>query len=229
MSKIYFITGTDTNIGKTTITVELLKQAKENQQSAIGLKPVASGCSKNNNKLYNSDALLLQKYSSLNSAGNIINSNSIKYEEVNPYSFELPVSPHLVNKSDSHYNETITANNIASHCLNIINKYTPDICYIEGAGGWLCPLNETETFADIAISLNKLINTEIIIVIGIKLGCLNHGVLTYNQIHNTGLNISGWIANLLDPDASFFADENIKYLQNKISAPLLRTVDYNNI
>lgn len=124
MTQIFFVTGTDTNIGKTTATIDLLKQANSGNKSAIGLKPVATGCFTKNNQLYNSDALQLQKHSNIN----------ISYEEVNPYKFTPPVSPHLVNT-----NNVITAHSIATHCLEIINKYQPDICYIEGAGGWLCP------------------------------------------------------------------------------------------
>ncbi len=207
MTEIYFVTGTDTNIGKTTACVELLKKATIDNKSAIGLKPIATGCFSKNNQLYNSDALLLQEHSNIN----------INYDEVNPYRFKQPVSPHLVNT-----NNIITAKDIVIHCLDIINKYQPDLCYIEGAGGWLCPLNNNETFADIA----KILSVPIILVIGIKLGCLNHGILTYKEILNSNLKLHGWIANHVDPEAHFFAKQNIDYLLKKTHEPLLFNIEW---
>lgn len=204
MTKKFFIVGTDTNIGKTTATIALMQHLKTSNASVLGLKPLATGCSLENKTLYNQDALLLQRASNL----------SPLYEDINAFKFEPPVSPHIVNHN-------ITASAIANFCNQSIQKYAPDYCLIEGAGGWFCPLNNQETFADLAINLNA----PIILVVGIKLGCLNHAILTYRAIINSKLNIHGWIANYLDKQASY-RKENLDYLKNNIAAPLLGNVDY---
>lgn len=205
MTNRFFITGTDTNIGKTTATLQLIKKSQNEGFRTLALKPVASGCDLIDNKLYNSDALALQKASMLNP----------QYEHVNPIRFLEPVSPHIVNT------QNISANTIAKLCQDSIDHYNPDHCYIEGAGGWLCPLNESETFADLAQALNA----PIIIVIGIKLGCLNHALLTVKAVEATGLMIHGWIANYLSPIETFNSHinthYNLDYLRAKIQHPLL--------
>lgn len=212
MTKSFFITGTDTNIGKTTATVALMNYLQEHKSSVLGLKPIATGCFKNNNELYSEDALLLQKNSRLNP----------QYEHVNPFRFEQPVSPHLVNHN-------INSSTLSNICLQNIALYNPDYCLIEGAGGWLCPLNNNETLADMAYHLN----IPIILVVGIKLGCLNHAMLSVESIINNKLKICGWIANCLIASNDVFItqsiSDNILYLKNKISAPLIGTIDYFNI
>lgn len=204
MNKKFFIVGTDTNIGKTTATIALMQYLKKTNATILGLKPLATGCFLENNKLYNQDALLLQRASNL----------SPSYEDVNPFKFEPPASPHIVNNN-------ITASTIANFCNQSIQKYAPDYCLIEGAGGWFCPLNNQETFADLAVNLNA----PIILVVGIKLGCLNHAILTYQAIINSKLKIHGWIANYLDEQA-LYRKENLAYLKNNIAAPLLGSIDY---
>lgn len=212
MTKSFFITGTDTNIGKTTATVALMNYLQEQGSSALGLKPIATGCFKNDNELYNNDALLLQKNSKLNP----------QYQHVNPFRFEPPVSPHLVNNN-------INASTLSNICLQNIALYNPDYCFIEGAGGWLCPLNNNETLADMAYHLN----IPIILVVGIKLGCLNHAMLSVESIINNKLKMCGWIANcLIDSNNVFITqtiNDNMEYLKNKISAPLIGIIDYLNI
>lgn len=218
-TKTYFITATDTNVGKTTICVELLKQAKSNNQTALGLKPMATGCDNINNKLYNQDALLLQKYSNCYIDNIKLNTISdIPYTDINPFSFEPPVSPHIVNKD-------IYIKQISDKIINAINKYQPDLCYIEGAGGLLCPINDQEDFSDLILELSKNINIEIILVIPIQLGCLNHALLTVEAVLSRKLKIHGWIANCLDLNNKYIS-ENIEYLKNKIYAPLLSVYNY---
>lgn len=206
MTKKFLIVGTDTNIGKTTTAVALMAHFKQKGASVLGLKPLATGCVLKNNQLYNQDALLLQKASNLHPL----------YEDVNPFKYVPPVSPHLVNHD-------ITASIIADFCDHSIAIYSPDYCLIEGAGGWFCPLNNQETFADLAL----ILNIPIILVVGIKLGCLNHAMLTYQAILNSNrkLNLHGWIANCLEKDTPYL-NENIEYLKNHIATPLLGKIDY---
>ena len=206
MTKKFFIVGTDTNVGKTTATIALMQHLKKSNATVLGLKPLATGCFLENNNLYNQDALLLQQASNL----------SPLYEDINPFKFEPPVSPHIVNHN-------ITTSVIANFCSHSIKKYAPDYCLIEGAGGWFCPLSTQETFADLAINLD----IPIILVVGIKLGCLNHAILTSQAILNSKLSIHGWIANYLD-EQTLFQKENLDYLKNNIAAPLLGSIDYIN-
>lgn len=206
MDKTFFITGTDTNIGKTFVTSKLLQQANTTNLKTLGLKPIATDSYEKNGLLYNNDALTLQQYSSC----------SPDYDDVNPYRYKPPVSPHLINQ-DNH----LTSCLIRKHCLTTITKYSPDICYIEGAGGWLCPLSQNETFADIV----KQLNIPVILVVGIKLGCLNHAVLTADSIKIHGLQLHGWIANCITPDKAY-SSVNIEYLTRHIASPLLQICDY---
>lgn len=200
-TKIFFIAGTDTDIGKTTATVALINHIQNNNFTALGLKPLAAGPS--------DDALLLQHASNLKP----------EFDHVNPYRFSQAASPHIINNIVN--NTVITAEDIKKNCLNNINIYNPDYCFIEGAGGWLCPLNEQETFEDIAIKLN----IPVILIVGIKLGCLNHAMLTIDRINNKKLKLHGWVANCIDNNFSH-KQENINYLKNRISAPYIGTIDY---
>lgn len=213
MTQSFFVTGTDTNVGKTTATLALIKKYQEHGFKTLGLKPVASGCEYLNDILYNQDALLLQQASHLNPL----------YEDVNPFRFAAPVSPHVVNTSN------ISAQVIANTCQQTILKYNPDYCYIEGAGGWLCPLNNQESFADLALALQL----PVILVVGIKLGCLNHAMLTIESIERSHLTIAGWVANY--PQApemltsyGLHDDYNLHYLQDKIKYPLLAQTPFTN-
>jgi len=196
--RIYFITGTDTNIGKTYVTVKLLKKFNQQGFKTIALKPVATGCIDG----YNEDALLLQKHSSV----------KLDYHLVNPFAFTPAISP-----------------NIASNNLSIEKiwqalqeplKTKADICIIEGIGGWFAPINDTETMADL---ITKFGNIEIILVIGIRLGCLNHALLSYKAIKS----ISGWIANIIDPNMEAI-DKNIETLRTHIKEPCLEIFNYDS-
>lgn len=208
MTEIYFITGTDTDIGKTTVTQQLILNNSKLGKKVLGIKPVASGCYKHNNILVNSDGLKLQQASNIDT----------DYSEINPYRFEEPVSPHIANINN------ISAKEIADNCLNTINKYKPDICYIEGAGGWLCPLNNSENFPDIV----KHLDIPVILVIGIKLGCLNHAMLSVESIVKNNFILQGWIANHLEPENNINL-LNIEYLTNHINAPLLEQLKYKEL
>lgn len=209
MTKTFFITGTDTNIGKTTGIVALTKFLQNNHQSVLNLKPIATGCFVENNCLYNSDALALKQVSDLQP----------DYKEVNPFSFLPPVSPHIVNNDPDNI---VMVEDLAKYCRQVIAKFNPNYCFIEGAGGWLCPLNNFEHLSELAIQLN----IPVVLIVGIKLGCLNHAILTVKTIMNQKVNLHGWIANCLESAENFDSISNISYLKANISAPLLGTIDY---
>jgi dethiobiotin synthetase len=208
MTITYFITGTDTNIGKTTSALKLINFYQAQQKTVLGLKPVATGSEYNNNTFYNTDAALLQQASNLQPL----------YKHVNPYLFDEPVSPHIVNTTN------ISACTIANACKKTIKIYNPDYCLIEGAGGWFCPLNATQSFADIAEELTDL-NIAIILVVGIKLGCLNHAILTSQAIKSSKIKLHGWIANHLQPQNNI-SKSNVDYLIANINADLIMEIPY---
>lgn len=204
MKHTYFVTGTDTNVGKTWATLALMQHFKNQNLSVLGMKPVASGCEKINGEWQNSDALAIQK----------MGSQFVDYSLLNPFAYELPISPHLAGKENPAKLETIFANFQTLQNL-------ADILIVEGAGGWYAPLNETETIADLAQTLN----VPIILVVAIKLGCINHALLTFEAIQNANLNCVGWIAACNDADFNY-VDSTIESITNRSNAPLIATIPY---
>lgn len=212
MLQQFFVTGTDTNIGKTHITLGLLKYFNQNKFHTAGIKPLASGCDETINGRRNQDALILQEHSSL----------QLPYEEHNFIALSKPISPNFAAENEhiplsvellqSKYNDLLN-----NHCNNL------DILLIEGIGGWMCPLNPHETMADFV----KAIDVKIILVVGMKLGCLNHTLLTLEAMKNQSASLSGWIANCIDPDMESL-QENINFLTQKIPAPLLGIAPFGN-
>lgn len=208
MTQPIFITGTDTHVGKTYITTNLLQQLKQQGYSTIGLKPLSSGCSLDSaGKLRNEDALLLQQAASIN----------LPYEIINPYAFAPPIAPHIAAATEGIDLTVAQLNEKVQPALD----YSADFCLIEGVGGWHMPLNKRETMANFV----KEHNFPVILVVGLRLGCLNHGILTAQAILNDHISLMGWIANCLDPHMEF-VDENIEILQSWIKAPLLGKVEY---
>lgn len=204
MKKSYFVTGTDTNVGKTWATVALMSYFKKQNLSVVGMKPVASGCEKINDKWQNDDALTIQKNSSI----------PLNYSLINPYAYELAISPHLAGRENPVNLETIF-----THFQTLQNL--ADVVIVEGAGGWYAPLNEHETIADLA----KNLNIPIILVVSIKLGCINHALLTFDAIKNASLNCAGWIAVCNDADFSC-VDLTIDSLKKRLSTPLIGILPY---
>lgn len=194
----FFITGTDTEIGKTTIMASLLHLFNQQGLRAIGLKPVASG---------GTDPEILQQYASV----------SYPTDWINPFYFQEPIAPHL---AAAHVNQFLSVKNILS-AYEKISAEAVDIALVEGAGGWLTPLNDQETLADLAVALNY----PVILVVGMRLGCINHALLTAESIQAKGLILKGWIANCIDPDM-LFLEENIDGLQKRIAAHLLGIVPH---
>lgn len=186
----YFITGTDTGVGKTFISLQLLRHFKKHGLSTLALKPIASGCEETPQGLRNEDALALQAAASI----------KLAYHQINPFAFLPPIAPHIaanqvgVNLSVATLTQTLTP----------ILQTPADIKLIEGAGGWLLPLNKTETLADYIETLN----IKIILVVKMQLGCLNHALLTAKNITDRGLTLAGWVANTIA--------EPMPYLENNI-------------
>lgn len=202
------ITGTDTDIGKTYVSTLLLQAFNQRGLKTFGIKPIASGCIKNDKgEYYNSDALQLQQASSIQHP----------YKRVNPITLHLPIAPHIAAAKEGIH---LDAGTICQTINNSID-HTANINIIELAGGWCVPLNKHQRLSDVVIQLHW----PVIVVIGIRLGCLNHALLTIDHMQNCGITPMGWIANLIDPN-TLEIDSNIQTLKHWISAPLLGTIPY---
>lgn len=199
--KRYFITGTDTDCGKTYVT----NQLKHYFPKAAAIKPIASGCIEVDGQLVSEDALSLQKHS------------QFSLDEINPWRFKPPVSPHIAAREAG---ALVTCQDIARFCMQ---WHAPGVetLLIEGAGGLMVPLNEEETWIDFL----KLTQIPVIVVVGMTLGCINHALLTASVLEMHQIECAGWVANCLDPEM-LFLDENKSTLINKIKWPLLANVDY---
>lgn len=204
MKPAYFITGTDTEVGKTVATLALMHYAKQQGKTVIGMKPVAAGCELQDGQLKNDDALLLQAAASV----------QVDYDIINPYAYLAPVSPHIAGANNPVVLDKVRANFNALTAL-------ADIVLVEGAGGWYAPINEQQSISDLAQSLAL----PVILVVAIRLGCINHARLTYQAIHASGLICAGWIANCTDP-TMLNRDENITTIKQALNTPLLGVLPY---
>lgn len=210
-----FVTGTDTGVGKTRASCALLEHLKLAGYRVQGMKPVAAGCDRTSDGLRNDDALQLIAHSS----------QALAYDVVNPYAFEAPAAPHiLAQQSEIEMDAGLILSRfheLSAHCDQVI---------VEGAGGWLVPFNREQTLADLA----QQMQLPVVLVVGIRLGCINHALLTYQSIINAGLNCLGWVANEIDATMPY-ADDNVAAITERIQAPLLarwpysRQVDINDL
>lgn len=206
MSQGYFITGTDTGVGKTWSTIALMQYFKKQGKSVAAMKPVASGATWKDGKLVNDDALLLQQWAS----------KTFDYDVVNPYVFEMPVSPHIAAEK---MGETIDFKRISDN-LDVLQK-SCEIVIIEGVGGWLVPLGQQVEISDLA----RRLNFPVIVVVAIRLGCINHARLTFSAIQKAGVSSAGWIANITEPDM-LAKEENILTISGYTDIPLLGTLPF---
>jgi dethiobiotin synthetase len=197
----YFITGTDTGIGKTWSTVALMRQLQAQGKTVLGMKPVASGCAWIDGGWKNEDALLLQQHASF----------AAPYPLVNPYALELPLAPHLA----AQYAGISIDFDVIGAAFRQLQAQT-DIVLVEGVGGWTVPLNAAQEVADLA----KFLGLPVIIVVGLRLGCINHARLTYQAVVASGAQCRGWLASCIDPQM-VARDENVAALRGLIAAPLL--------
>lgn len=208
MSRLaFFVTGTDTGVGKTFISCALLTAWANQGLSTLGLKPVAAGCETTDAGLRNEDALALQRAMTA----------ELEYEQINPYALLQPVSPHIAAANED---RRITVSRVAALCRGAMLQRT-DVTLVEGAGGWRVPLNERETLADLAQELAL----PVILVVGMRLGCINHALLSAEAIRRDGLHLAGWVANSVDPDM-LEADAVFQTLANALGAPCLGRVPW---
>lgn len=205
MSAAYFITGTDTDVGKTTIAAGLLHAAKMAGLSTAAGKPVASGCVVTPQGLRNSDALALLAQCSL----------PLTYAEVNPLAFEPAIAPHLAAREAG---VALTVQSLLVPMRHILDKQA-DFTLIEGAGGWRVPLADQDNLSDLAMALGL----PVILVVGVRLGCINHALLSAEAIARDGLQLAGWVANIIDPKTSRL-EENLATLAERLPAPCLGRV-----
>lgn len=194
----YFVTGTDTEVGKTFATCALLHAARQQGLRALGMKPVAAGV---DGKGRNEDVERLIAASSI----------AAPRELVNPYCFDAPVAPHIAAAVEG---RSIDPNRIAAAARDLAAG--ADLLLVEGVGGFRVPLGDDFDTADLA----ERLALPLILVVGLRLGCLNHALLTTEAIRSRGLKLTGWIANGIDPDMPW-PEENITALKERIAAPLL--------
>jgi len=199
----YFVTGSDTDVGKTLVSCALLHGFAAQNMRVAGFKPVAAGTDVDG---LNHDAKTLLAMSGV----------SLRYEQVNPYCLSEAIAPHIAAARE----------NVRIEQSRIVAAYRElaalvDSVIVEGAGGFMVPLNDNQTGADLARELGL----PVILVVGMRLGCLNHALLTIRAIADQGLQCAGWVANVLDADMPAL-QENIESLQKRIEAPLLGVVPY---
>lgn len=195
-----FITGTDTGVGKTTIACCLIQSLVSKGMTVAAMKPIASGCVLHEGIWKNDDALKLQE------ATNVIQS----YEQINPIALVDPVAPHIAARN---MGVNLSAGEIEKRIVKNYHE-NADVIIIEGAGGWLLPLNSKEFFSTVVTRLK----IPVILVIGLKLGCLNHAMLSYQSITGAGANFLGWVGNCTD-QSMYAVSKNISALRELIPSP----------
>ncbi len=199
----YFITGTDTGVGKTLISCALLHGFAAQGKLVSGFKPVAAGCDEND---HNEDALALRAASTL----------QLAYGQVNPYCFPRAIAPHIAAR---HVGVRIEMHRILTSYDELAGQ--ADEVIVEGAGGLLVPLNKEFTFVDMLRELD----IPVILVVGMRLGCINHALLTMSALEEHQIECAAWVANVLD-DTMPALQENIETLRELIAAPLLGIVPH---
>lgn len=206
-ARALFVTGTDTGVGKTLIAAALLRGLRERGERVAGMKPVASGCRETPNGIVNDDALALIAEAS----------QPAPYRIVNPYAFVPAIAPHVAAVEAG----TRIDLRELERAYRILAGLA-DVVVIEGAGGWLTPLDERHALADFV----KRVKADVILVVGLRLGCLNHALLTAQAVERSGLELAGWVANGIDPHFER-ASDNIHALQERLKSPLLGIVPHN--
>lgn len=206
MIKRFFVTGTDTGVGKTVTSCALLQAANRAGFNSAGYKPVASGSEYTAEGLRNDDALALQRNSRV----------ALGYGQVNPFTFAEPTSPHIASADEG---RPIDAAALSAGLREL--EGLADWLVVEGAGGWFTPLSATLTFAD-WVQKEQL---PVIVVVGIKLGCINHAMLTAQAVRQAGLPLAGWIANDIHPPGKRHL-EYLATLNRVLPAPFLGEIPW---
>ncbi len=206
MTRGYFVTGTDTGVGKTRISLGLMRLLQSQGHVVTGMKPVASGCHSTPAGIVSDDALQLQAQASF----------TVPYHQVNPYAFQPAIAPHLAAKASGVRIEV----EVIKAAIAAVTE-AADRVVVEGVGGWMVPIDSTRTMADVAAALGL----PVVMVVGVRLGCINHALLTAAAIQAADVQFAGWIANRLDP-ACEAEDETVASLRERLAAPCLGEVDY---
>jgi dethiobiotin synthetase len=202
----FFVTGTDTEVGKTVATCQLLRAFAASGRVSVGMKPVASGCEERTGP--NGEQLVWNADVAGHAAASSLKADAAL---VNPYRFMPPIAPHLAAREAG---VTVSLPHIQDCCQQL--QQQADVVLIEGAGGWLAPLNDEAFMADLA----AMLGFPVILVVGMRLGCINHALLTAQAIRAKGLTLAGWVANRVDPAMARY-EENLSTLQNTLGAPLI--------
>lgn len=206
--KGFFVTGTDTEIGKTWCSVTLIARLQREGLRVAAIKPVASGCATTPEGLRNDDALRLWQQCGL----------PFRYEQVNPYAFAPAIAPHIAAEEAG---IEIEISPIRDTCEELSRN--SDCVVVEGVGGWRVPLNRREEVADLAAALGL----PVILVVGLRLGCINHALLSAGAIRARGCRLAGWIANSVTPQMAQ-QQSNIDAIEQRIGAPLLGVVPHHD-
>jgi len=201
--KTFFVTGTDTGVGKTMVSAAILEAARAAGLRTLAMKPIASGCDETPEGLRNEDALALQSAMT----------ESLAYEVINPVALKPAIAPHV---AAAQAGKTVTAQRLIGFCRGLQLR-PADLMLIEGAGGWRVPLNDRETYA----SLPRELGTPVILVVSLKLGCINHALLTAEAIRADGLVVAGWVANRAEAETMSCEQETLEYLGSHMAAPCL--------
>lgn len=226
--KKVFITGTDTEVGKTYCASLMVKTLLENGLDVFPFKPISAGVKDHIDLTVKGSKLNSTLGHKCNRTGghllgganedavSLWNAVQARYslEQINPIVFKQPIAPHIAAKLENRVLDFERLNKVFSDVATL-----GDVQVIEGAGGWHLPLNDTELLSD-WVALKKL---PVVLVVGIKLGCLNHALLTAQAIEQSGCDLIGWIANFID-GSDDIADENVAFLQQKLNAPLISKV-----
>jgi dethiobiotin synthetase len=208
-----FVTGTDTEIGKTHVSCALLAAARARGRRVAAMKPVAAGAEATPLGLRNDDALAL--IAATRGARTDAPVSAAEYDAVNPYCFAPPVSPHI---AAAEAGVAVDLDRIAALARARLAGHPPenDWLVVEGAGGWLAPLSDRESIADLAIA----VGLPVLLVVGLRLGCLNHAELSAREIRRSGLPLVGWVANAIDPQM-VRPEENVSMLTSRFGEPPL--------
>lgn len=204
MSKTYFVTGTDTEVGKTAVSCALLAAAAAQGLRTAAVKPVAAGCDADG---HNEDALQLQQAMT----------EELDYDQINPVALTDAIAPHI---AAARAGRRLQASRLAGLCRGVMLGGA-DLVLVEGAGGWRVPLGSRETLADLAIQLQA----QVILVVGMRLGCINHALLTAEAVQRDGLRLAGWVANQPGPRMNCH-EENLDTLRQLLPAPCLGEVPH---
>lgn len=200
----FFITGTDTGVGKTLVSAGLIRNLVANGWRVAGMKPVATGCKWKGGVLRSADADLLIAEANVKAP----------YDWVNPYAYEPPIAPHIAAKQHRGYISLAHIANCKAQLLEMA-----DLVVVEGVGGFRVPLNDDQDAADMALMLGL----PVILVVGLRLGCLNHALMSAEAIQLRGLKLAGWVGNRIDPGMTHM-EPNLDALRQRLTVPCLGVV-----